>query len=543
MRASYAAARTGKTPRPKVARGASVPAPVGGWDAVSPIANMPPDRAIQLDNWFPQLSWVELRKGFIPQSDTQSGVPVETVAAYDGASSDALFCVSGGTIYDVTGTTAVSAVTGLTNSRFQHANFAGTGGNFLYMVNGADDPQYFDGLTWGVAAITGVSGSDLVTVTPHKNRLWFAINGTSDAAYLAVDAIQGAATRFPLGGNWSLGGYLMQIASWSLDGGNGPEDYIAFISSRGQVSVYSGSNPADATDFSIVGTYTMGAPIGRRCTTKVGSDVAIICIDGLVPLSKALIFDRAAVSQVALTQNIQRVMNQSARAYKDNFGWQIIGYPRGTRAILNVPIEENSEQQQYVMNTLSGAWCRFTGMNFSCWEVYQDRLYGGGNDGFVYQADASGVDYLGTLTADMRCAFNYYNARGNNKRWTMCRPQLTTDQQVSPGIAFNVDFQENAPLSTASTQFVETALWDEALWDVDVWSGSITNISQWQSVTGLGYCASIRMQVNVDSDFSAGSLWGQALWGSGTWSTGGIPSEVVLQVNGFDVLLEDGAFV
>jgi hypothetical protein len=262
MRASYNAKATGKAPRPKVARGASVPAPVGGWDAISPIANMPPDRAIQLDNWFPQLSWVELRRGFIPQSDTHSGVAVETVAAYHGVNSDALFCVSGGTIYDVTTTTAVSSVTGLTNSRFQYANFAGTGGNFLYMVNGADDPQYFDGTSWHVAAITGVSGSDLITVTPHKNRLWFSINDSSDACYLAADAIQGAATKFPVGANWSLGGYLMQIASWSLDGGQGQDDYIAFISSRGQVSVYSGTDPN--TDFSLVGNYTMGAPIGRR---------------------------------------------------------------------------------------------------------------------------------------------------------------------------------------------------------------------------------------------------------------------------------------
>lgn len=541
MRPSWNAAKKGMVPRPKVARGASVPPPVGGWDAISPVANMPPDRAITLDNWFPQLSWVELRKGFILHCPTSSGHPVETIAAYQGASSDALFAVSDGTIYDVTTDTFVSQVTGLTNSRFQYANFATTGGNFLYMVNGADDPQYFDGAAWNVAAITGITGGDLVTVTPHKNRLWFAVNNSSDAAYLDVDSIQGAATAFPVGGNWSLGGYLMQIASWSLDGGNGPEDYIAFISSRGQVSVYGGVDPD--TDFALVGTYTMGAPIGRRCITKVGSDVAIICIDGLVPLSKALIFDRAAVSQVALTQRIQRVMNQSARAYKDNFGWQVIGYPRGTRAILNVPIEENEEQQQYVMNTLSGAWCRFTGMNGSCWEVFQDRLYFGGNDGHVYQADTSGADYLGTLTADMRCAFNYYKARGNQKRWTMCRPQLTTDQQISPGLAFNIDFQENAPISTATAPFVESALWDEALWDEGLWVGTITNISQWQSVTGVGYCASIRMTVGVEGNVLPGMMWGSAMWGVGTWTSASNQSEIVLQVNGFDVLMEDGAFI
>lgn len=541
MRTSYAAARTGKTPRPKVARGASIPAPVGGWDAISPIANMPPDRAVTLDNWFPQPDWVELRKGFVRHVDLMSGAPVETVAAYEGASTDDLFAVSDGKIYLATATPASTSVTGLANSRFQYTNFATTGGNFLYMVNGADDPQYFDGTSWAVAAITGVSGSDLITVTPHKARLWFSINGTSDAAYLGVDSIQGPATVFPVGGNWSMGGYLMQIASWSLDGGNGPDDYIAFISSRGQVSVYSGTDPN--TDFTLVGTYSMGSPIGRRCITKVSADIAIICIDGLVPLSKALIFDRAAVAQVTLTKNIQRVMNQSARDYKNNFGWQVIGYPRGTRAILNVPVSENGEQQQYVMNTLSGAWCRFTGMNGSCWEVYQDNLYFGGNDGVVYEADRSGTDYGRRLSANMMTAFNYYGKRGNQKRWMMCRPQLTTDNQVNPGLAFNVDFQDFAPISVASTPSSQTSLWDIALWDVGLWAGQVVTQSNWTSVTGVGYCASIRMAIDVDSPVAAGgAIWGVGLWGVNKWSYAD-GAEIVLRVNGFDLSMEDGSIV
>lgn len=536
MRPSYNAARTGRVPRPAVTSGASIPAPIGGWDAISPLANMKPDRAVQLDNWFPQTGWVELRKGFVRHSNTGTMLPVETLAAYQGASSDALFAVSDNTIFDVTGT-AASAVTGLTNSRFQHANFATTGGNFLYMVNGADDPQYFDGSAWATATITGEDATSFITVTPHKNRLWFAMDQTSDAAYLDVDSIQGAATAFPVGGNWSLGGYLMQIASWSLDAGNGPDDYIAFISSRGQVTVFKGIDPD--TDFTIVGTYTMGPPIGRRCITKLGADVAVICLDGVVPLSKALIYERAAVQQVTLTQNILRVMNESARNYQDNFGWQLISYPRGTRGILNVPVTENAEQHQYVMNTLSGAWCRFLGMNGSCWEVYQDRLFFGGNDGQVFEADESGADFGRSLTADFRTAFNYYGKRGNQKRWMNCRPQLTTDKQITPGLAFNVDFQDNAAISTTTTPVQAEALWDEALWDEAVWAGQVVTQSLWTSVTGLGYCASIRMKVDIDAPPIPGQ-WGVGLWGDAKWGESRA-AEIVLRVNAFDVTMEVGS--
>lgn len=538
MRPSWNAAQKARVPKPVVVKGASIPAPVGGWDAISPLANMKPDRAVQLDNWFPQPGWVELRNGFIRHANTGTQAPVETVAAYEGASSESLFAVSDGTIFDIT-TVVTTAVTGLVNSRFQTTNFATTGGNFLYMVNGADDPQYYDGTSWLVAAITGLDGSGFITVTPHKNRLWFAQIDSTDAAYLDVDSIQGTATAFPVGGNWSLGGYLMQIASWSLDAGDGPDDYLAFISSRGQVSVYKGIDPD--TDFVLVGTYLMGTPIGRRCVTKVGADVAVICVDGLVPLSKALIYERAAVQSVTLTQNILHAMNEAAINYKDNFGWQIISYPKGTRAILNVPVTENTEQQQFVMNTITGAWCRFTGMNGSCWERYQDRIFFGGNDGLVYEGDKSGTDFGRTLTADFMTAYNYYGQRGNQKRWMMCRPQLTTDQQVNPGLAFNVDFQNNAAISVSSTAPSVESLWDTALWDVGTWAGDVVNQSIWRSVTGLGYCASIRMQVSVESP-SGGSEWGSGQWGSAIWGTAN-GAEITLRVNSFDLTMESGAQV
>lgn len=543
MRASFNAKRTGRVPRPKVARGASIPAPVEGWDAVSPIAAMKPTRAVRLINWFPQPDWVELRKGFTRHSDTGTGQPVETIMSYQGVASNEMFAASLDTIFNVTTTTATSAVTGLTNARFQYTNFATTGGNFLYVVNGADVPRYYDGAIWASAVITGtgISSSDFIHVIPHKSRLWFVIKDSSDAAYLDVDSIQGVAAKFPIGGNWSLGGYLVAVASWSLDAGDGPDDYIAFISSKGQVSVYQGIDPA--TDFRLVGTFYVGAPIGRRCFTRVGADVALICIDGVVPLSKALIFERAAVAKVTMTERIQRVMNDSARRYKDNFGWQLISYPRGTRAILNVPISENGEQQQYVMNTLSGAWCQFTGMNGSCWEVFEERPFFGGNNGLVYEADRSGTDYDGTLSADMIGAFNYYGARGNQKRWTMCRPQLTTDSQVNPGLAFNVDFQEDAPISIPQTPPSFASLWDQSLWDNAQWGGQVRTQSNWTSVTGIGYCASIRMVVDIQSSLAGGgALWGVSLWGVNNWAVAD-GAEVTLQINGFDILLEDGAFV
>ena len=535
----------GKLGGVRVANGASVPAPIEGWDAQSPIAAMSPKRAVKLDNWFPQPDWVEVRKGHVLHAQTTgTAEPVETLATYNGLSSKVMFAAADGKIYDVTSAgSSTASVSGLANARFQYLNFATTGGNFLYMVNGADPPQYFDGSAWHVATITGITSSDIIGVNAFKNRLWFVLNDSSDAAFLPVDSIQGAASPFPLGGLFTKGGFLMAMGTWSLDAGDGPDDYAVFLSSQGQAAIYRGIDPTDATDFLLVGVFDMGAPLGRRCMTRVGADIVLISIDGVVPLSRAMIDERSAVVKATLTQRIQRVMNRSARLYKDHFGWQLISYPRGTRAILNVPIEENTDQVQYVMNTLSGAWCQFIGMKANCWELLNEDLYFGGNNGVIYKADTSGTDAGETLSADMMTAFNYYGTHGNQKRWTMCRPQLTTDGSVNPGLGFNVDFREDAPLSIPTTNIVSSSLWDVALWDQGTWAGDVRTVANWTSVTGIGYCASIRLAVDIEAaQPGEAGLWGTAIWGESTWENT-VADEVVLQVNAFDLALEVGAIV
>lgn len=546
MRITALAARgaPGRIGGGNVAIGASVPAPIEGWDAVSPIAAMSPKRAVRLINWFPMPDWVEVRKGHIEHANTLTGLPVETTPAYQGVGADKLFAVSDGKIFDVTnGDPGAASVTSLGNSRFQYINFATTGGNFLYMVNGVDIPQYYDGSAWATATITTIDPTTIIGVNAHKNRLWFTQTNSSSAWYLPVDSIQGAAVEFPLGGLWNKGGFLMAMGTWSIDGGTGLDDYAVFISSRGQVAIYSGTNPGSATTWTLVGVFDLGAPIGRRCLTKVGADIAIICIDGVVPLSRAMIFERSAVVKVSLTERIQRVMNQSLRDFGDNFGWQLISYPRGVRAILNVPVLENDTQVQYVMNTLSGAWCEFTGMNANCWELLNDDPYFGGNDGRVFKADTGGTDVGSVMRADMMTAFNYFGVRGQQKRWTMCRPLLTTDLSIQPGIAFNVDFKEDAEIFVPTDIPNPQALWDVALWDDSVWAGDVVTRGDWTSVSGVGYCSSIRMVADLQHPNKGESaVWGSGLWGVNRWGEAQGP-EVTLRVNSFDLIWTKGGFI
>ncbi|QND42960.1 hypothetical protein HB770_20855 [Rhizobium leguminosarum bv. viciae] len=80
--------------RRRVAKGASMPAPTEGWDTTSPLAEMSPKRAIQLDNWFPQAEYVELRKGFTRHRPTGVADPVESLIVYSGVDGSKMFAIA-----------------------------------------------------------------------------------------------------------------------------------------------------------------------------------------------------------------------------------------------------------------------------------------------------------------------------------------------------------------------------------------------------------------------------------------------------------------
>lgn len=531
----------------RVAQAKPLPAPVKGLDLISPLENMDPAYAIQLDNLFCQPGYCELRRDRVRYAVVGLGIsPVESVMAYNAplATSGKLFAAAGTAIYDVTlgGVVTSADVSGLANSRWQHVNFATTGGNFLWACNGADTPRTYNGTAWGTAAITGsVAGMNVIQVAAFKNRLWLVENGTANAHFLNVDSIQGTASSFPLGGLFTKGGFLQAIASWSRDNGNGPDDFVAFVSSRGQIAIYSGINPAGGGDFKIVGVYDTAPPIGRRCVTKVGADLALITIDGVLPLSRALATDRAANLRIALTQRIQPRIADLARTNSGMFGWQLTPYPRGTAAILNIPQVENDTAHQYVMNTVTGAWSRYTGWDANVFETFQDRLFFGGQVGVVYEADKGGVGSDSIIAVDMRTAFNFLGSRGSQKDFKALRGIPGGDGRVAPRFALNVDFRDDGPLTSAAQGVLASeSVWDVAIWDSAVWSaGATRRPANWIAAAGIGGCVSVRMAFSVVSNVASGSLWDDMLWDEGYWDDAEIPP-IVFQATTFDVLYEMG---
>jgi len=505
----------------------SIPASIKGWDQISSLASMPADHAVQLDNWIPRPGYLEIRRGSTAWATGvgTASTPVQTVMAYTApvGTNSKLFAVGGGTIYDVTagGVAVATTVTGLSSSRMQYCNFTNASGtSYLICCNGVDTPQIYNGTVWAALNVTGLTLGDIVAVNAWKGRLWFTMINSTKSYYMAIGAISGAATVFDLGSFMTRGGFLECIGTWTQDSKQTVDEYLAFITSRGQVIVYQGTDPSTANTFALVGLYDIGAPIGRRCFLRIAGNLWVICVDGILPMSEMLTLDRAAAAKVAPTTMIQNAMMASARAYSANFGWQMIEYAKGQLAILNIPQVENNTSVQYVMNTLTGAWCQFVGMSANCWEVLNDVPYWGGNDGTVWQWDNGSGDGNNAITATVQTAFNYFGSRGHLKRWTMVRPIITTDGTVTPGVGLNIDFGTGAPISIPSVSTSGGALWDVALWDQAVWPINSAISANWTTIEGIGQCASIITKVATVSN--------------------GTANGVTLQLNSWDLIAEPG---
>lgn len=477
----------------RVSSTATLPAPVGGWNARDSIVMMDKEDAVILENFFPLTNDVMLRKGYSNHATGITG-SVDTLMAYNKGAASYLYAIANGSVYDVTNSGAVGApiLTGLTNSRWQYVNFTTPGGNFLVMCNGADAVRNWDGTTWTTPSITGVTSSNLVQVTVHMNRLWFVEQGTLKVWYLPTSSISGAASVLDFSSLCPSGGYLMACGSWTIDSGSGMDDHFVAITSEGEVLVYQGSDPSTSATWSLVGRYQIGEPVGRRCLMKYASDILIICQDGLMPLSKALMSSRVN-TQTSLTDKIQLAMSEAVTQYGSNFGWVTQLFPQQNMVLLNVP-KSTTEAQQFVMNTITGAWCEFTGWNAFSWELYQNLIYFGTN-GKVCKAWDTTADNGENINSEALQAFNEFGSN-NQKYFKEARPIIYTDSNsLGLLLGINVDYDQIPPTGTPTFQVTNSGVWDSSLWDQAVWGGDLSIVKSWQTVGAVGYAAALHIKM------------------------------------------------
>ena len=146
------------------------------------------------------------------------------------------------------------------------------------------------------------------------------------------------------------------------------------------------------------------------------------------------------------------------------------------------------------MNTITGAWCKFTGWNASCWESQGANIYFGYTGG-VALAWSSTTDNGSSIIADVLPAFNYFGARGRTKHFKAARPTLITDGVPTLLGSMNVDYDTTAP--TGSLSYVAPSsgmVWGSMVWGSMIWGGQTSIQKGWQYAGGVGYCGSFHFK-------------------------------------------------
>jgi len=328
------------------------------------------------------------------------------------------------------------------------------------------------------------------------------------------------------------------MATWTRDGGSGADDYAVFVSSRGQVAVYQGTDPSSANTWALVGVFDVPTPLGRRCFHRYGGDLLLVTLEGVFPLSQLLSVDQSQAERVAITERISSAFNDAAASYGSLWGWEACVFAAGTRLFVNIPTEENASAKQYVMNTLTGAWCEYDNHEANCWAVYNDQIYFGGMDGRVYRANTGRADVSTAITAIGQTA---YAAHGiaNVKRFSLLKPLVTATGSNRPALGISLDFSETETLSSPpASQSGTQALWDTATWDVSSWENTVAEVNDWANIVGIGAFGSIKFRAQTGVQVG-GSSWGVSAWGSGAWGSDGTSDET-MRINGFLVTYEAG---
>jgi hypothetical protein len=403
-----------------------------------------------------------------------------TTAAPHGLISKNRVTISGATPLEFNGTYVIT-VTGA--STFTYTMATAPSGNATVVG------------TYTTIGITGVDSSTFINVNLFKNRLYFTQKNTMTCWYLPVDSIGGAASPLYFGGIARNAGYLQAMGTWTLDAGQGVDDYAVFVTSMGEVIVYNGTDPNNADTWVLKGVWQLGQTFNRRCFFKWAGDLLLLTQDGLVPLASALQSSRLD-PRINLTDKIYYAVSQAATQFYALDGWQINYYASENMLILSIPT--NTGMEQYVMHTITKSWARFTGIEAYCWEVSGDSDMHFGGNGFVGKFYDTNADAGNNIVATAQQAYSYFDSPGQTKRFTLVRPILQTDNGLPTVLCgISVDF-DTTPLTNQiafNPSINNTGIWDSSKWDEANWGGGLTTTKIWQGVTGLGFSGSVNINV------------------------------------------------
>lgn len=515
-------------PQPEVQIPWDDTAPVRGMDATVPIHQMPPGTAIFLYNLDPAAYGCQTRQGWQVWAQNIAGLTVKSLLPFIGMlgdfSQERLFAVSQNGIYDITiqGADNPTAVVSFpdTSSQAGFCSFVHftdpSGGQTMLVADSANGIYEYTpaGSVWAkyTTEITfpdSTTCNDIDFLAGHKGRIWLIARDKADAYYLPVGAKNGVATKFQFGSKMFHGGYLVGLWSWSVDGGNGLDDYLVALGKGGDVLVYQGTDPSSANTWSLVGNWFIGSiPANRRVAVEVGGDLILLSAVGVTSTSALLSGVDPSRVEKNVTGKVSNLVREAVREKSSLDYWQVDLLPGDGSIVINTPKTTNERHIQFILNLNrvsedpSGGWGLWRDVPASTFINFSDEVFFATEDGRVCRMQGS-LDDLdinggGGLPVQFSGLLRFTNlgAPGVYKQVTFVRPTFIASNLISVAAKAVYDFNLSEPNLVPRVENVGGSLWDIAKWDAAFWSGPF---SAKTLVGGAGYGVEVAFYIQGET--------------------------------------------
>lgn len=513
-------------PSPQTTKPFVLPAPIGGINALTNLMGMSPEDCVAAINYIPQTNGMKIRRGYKNVGYGFSGVSagVRTLIPYEGTTSvdDRLFACTLEGIYNVTAeaTSYTTASEGIAwaaktgNAGYcSYVTYTTIADKFLLVADEVNGLYKYQESTATWSAVTGLTGDiatdgydgdDVVFVTVWKQRVWLVLRDSGTAYYLDVGVIGGDCTRINFGNKFPTGGFLHSIHNFTMDGGNGPDDYLVALSSAGDVVAYQGINPDTVDTFSAVGIWNIGRlPVGRNITTSAGGDLYVLCSYGLVSLAQMFKGTEPGTIPAYITGKITPLVRVDVAAALDTRGWNVVDFTTDGLLLITVPYNGTSYTiyRQYVMNTTTRAWCLFLGLPAHCAVEWKGALYTGAVSAatgalFKYTGTQDNVTYGGTAGVPINSfLLTAFAGSGANTRLQFIKPQFIGRGIPLYELEARYDFDVNSTVETIAGALPAAggSDWGDT-WGAAYWGeSSLLPFSELKGAFGIGKFTAIAL--------------------------------------------------
>lgn len=500
-------------PSPQSTRIVPVPAPNAGINAVDSLYTMgerSPEDSIFQYNLIPSQYGTKVRTGYAEWATAVGTGGVKTLMPFTGSivTRDKLFAAGQNGIFDVSLTVNNPAARiafgtiDATSGYGMWTNYTTIGGHFQLYCDESNGYYTYEETTdtWlkvtlggGANQVSNVDPSLFVDVVIFKSRPWFVERNSARAWYLTAGTIYGAATVFNFGNKFKAGGYLVGLYVWTVDGGEGTDDYLVAISSGGDVIIYKGNDPASATDFVQHGTWYIGPPpAGRRVAGSFGGELYVLSAYGVIPLTKLIAGALIQQDDIYISRKITPLINTEMDFQRMVLGWEIKLIPTENLLLVSVPKRTGFQYIQFVQSLNTNGWAVYRDIPYYNGETWQGQFYIATEDGRVLLHSGTVDNTLrdGTLGVAISWStlsvFSEYGSVGRYKRIQFIRPMFLASGAPSYSIEARYDYNLSEALPAPSISAVAGPLWDSAIWDLSLWGGQFLEIEKPVGGSGIG---------------------------------------------------------